>query len=303
MRRSRSSPTSAPRSDADLAPDLVVVATPTSTHPALVREALDRTTARVLSEKPLASSHAEIRALEVDRPGAAERVAVAHHFAFSPEVTWARDLVTGHPDWGTPTRVLSIFNDPYGGRLADRQASLVSSWVDSGPNQLSLLAAFCSGFRVVGHDDEGHRAATGLEYDGGQASLVSNWLAADSSKQTVLEFLDGRVQVRMDHTSMTGLVVEDGRVTVHAGYTGGLGRKEAHYSGVYDTLLADPADVRLGVRLAGDIARLLDDATAAPPGGAWAGDVSRAHMPGSDGSSLSARLGSVPSLEANSSTS
>jgi hypothetical protein len=47
-------------------------------------------------------------------------------------------------------------------------------------------------------------------------------------------------------------------VAEHAGYTGALGRKEAHYAGLYDALLADPADQRLGVPLAAEIARVLE---------------------------------------------
>jgi hypothetical protein len=38
--------------------------------------------------------------------------------------------------------VLSIFNDAYAGLGDARLASYVSSWVDSAPNQLSLLAPF-----------------------------------------------------------------------------------------------------------------------------------------------------------------
>jgi hypothetical protein len=88
--------------------------------------------------------------------------------------------------------------------------------------------------------------------------LTSNWLAADSSKQTTIEYDDAGVQVRMDHTSMTGLVIEDGRVADHLGYTGAASRKEAHYLGLYDALLGDPADSRLGVPLARSIAELLE---------------------------------------------
>ena len=71
---------------ADLAPTLVVVATPTETHVRIVREVVERTDALVLSEKPLATTQAEIGTLA----DIAERVRVAHHFAFSPEVEWAR---------------------------------------------------------------------------------------------------------------------------------------------------------------------------------------------------------------------
>lgn len=240
-------------------PDLVVVATPTTTHADVVAAVLETTDARVLCEKPLVTSYAGLRELE-DRIGAAvDRVAVAHHFAFSPEVEWARGAVAARPELGPPTRILSVFNDAYGDRLDDRTASLVSTWVDSGPNQLSMLAAFTSGWDVVAHDDRTHRAVTSIRHDGGgSAVLTSSWLAADSSKQTTVELAGGSVAVRMDHTSMTGLLLEDGRVAEHAGYTGALGRKEAHYAGLYDALLADPADQRLGVPLAAEIARVLE---------------------------------------------
>jgi hypothetical protein len=94
--------------------------------------------------------------------------------------------------------------------------------------------------------------------------LTSNWLAADTSKQTTLEYAGDR-QVRMDHTSLTVTVVEGGVVTEQVGYAGAAGRKEAHYRGLYDVLLSDPADPRLGVPLAADLARLLEAATTAPP--------------------------------------
>jgi hypothetical protein len=118
---------------------------------------------------------------------------------------------------------------------------------------------------VVSHADEGLRAVTVVAHQGGRAVLSSNWLAGDSSKQTTLEYAGDR-QVRMDHTSMTVTLVEEGRVTEHVGYAGTLGRKHAHYRGLYDVLLADPDDDRLGVPLATDLARLLEAAASAPRG-------------------------------------
>jgi predicted dehydrogenase len=244
---------------ADLAPDLVVVATPTDSHVRLVRELVGRTRALVLSEKPLAATGAEVDSLT----DVADRVRVAHHFAFSPEVEWALGRVRS-AGWVRPTRVLSVFNDAYAGLGETRLASYVSTWVDSGPNQLSLLAPFIGPCEVVAHADECDRAVTVLEHEGGRTVLTSNWLAADSSKQTTLEYADGR-QVRMDHTSLTATVVEDGRVTEQVGYAGHAGRKEAHYRGMYDVLLSDPADPRLGVPLAADLAHLLESAASAPP--------------------------------------
>lgn len=237
-------------------PDLVVLATPTPTHVPLTREVLAAGAARVLSEKPLAGTLAELDGLPE------ERVAVAHHFAFSPEVTWARRYVEAH-GLGPVRGVLAIWQDAYGDRVAARAASTVSSWLDSGPNQLSVLSPFLTGMRVRAHRERPERAATVLEHGGGTATLTSSWLAGDSSKQTSLRYHGA--EVRMDHTSMTALVTAGDRVVAHAAYTGALGRKEAHYTGLYDALLSGAADPRLGVPLAREVARLLEEAALAPP--------------------------------------
>lgn len=245
--------------EAEPDPDLVVIATPTETHVRLVREVADRTDALVLSEKPLATGPAELKTLA----DIADRVRVAHHFAFSPEVEWALRHVRA-AGWRDPVNVVSTFHDAYAGLPAVRLASHVSTWVDSGPNQLSLLAPFLGPCQVVTHDDRTDRAVTVLDHGSGRTVLTSNWLAADTSKQTVIEYADG--QVRMDHTSMTATVLRDGMVVEHVGYAGSDGRKEAHYRGLYDVLLTDPGDERLGVPLAADIARLLEAAASAPRG-------------------------------------
>ena len=252
---------------AQVEPDLVVVATPTDTHVDLVTGLLGSTTARVLSEKPLARTHLDARRL-VGIDGVADRLAVAHHFAFSPEVEWARDLVRTHPEWGAPTRVLSVFNDAYARLPEERLASYVSTWVDSGPNQLSLLAPFVGTPAVVSHHDERVRSVTVLDHDGGRTTLCSNWVAADTSKQTTLEYLDGQVQVRLDHTSMTVLVLRDGEVVDGVGYAGTDTRKEAHYAGLYRSVLSGEPDERTGLDLAVAIAEVLEQAVRpARPGG------------------------------------
>jgi predicted dehydrogenase len=243
---------------AEPAPDLVTVATPTDTHVSLVREIVDRTHALVLSEKPLGVGAADIESIA----DVADRVRVAHHFAFSPEVEWALAHVRT-AGWGRPTRVTSRFNDAYAGLGDARLASYVSSWVDSGPNQVSLLEPFTGPFDVVSHADERVRSVTVLDHENGRTVLTSNWLAGDSSKQTTLAY-DGDRQLHLDHTAMTAVAVEDGQVTEHVGYAGTAGRKHAHYRGLYDVLLADPGDERLGVRLAADIARVLEAAASAP---------------------------------------
>lgn len=255
---------------AGLDPDLVVVATPTDTHVAVVLEAMAGTDALVLSEKPLTRSLAHLAELEAAYPPdvLAARVKVAHHFAFSPEVEWARSTVAAHPEWGTPTRAVCVFHDAYAGFPPERQEVYVSSWVDSGPNQLSLLSAFLPSLRLRSHVDERIRSVTTLDHGGGTTTLMSNWLAADSSKQTTLEYADGAVELRLDHTSLTAVLLEGGAVTEHVGYTGSATRKEAHYLGLYDALLSDADDPRLGIALSRTVTELLDLTARATPDGA-----------------------------------
>jgi hypothetical protein len=72
---------------------------------------------------------------------------------------------------------------------------------------------------------------------------------------------------------MTGLVREGDDVVAHAAYTGGLGRKHAHYVGVYDAVLGGRRDDRLGLGLARRIAETLEQAGAAGPGPVALGTV------------------------------
>ena len=255
--------------------DIAVVATPTDTHLDLVSELLGTTTAHVLCEKPLARDSASLDALADQYPSdvLSSRLSVAHHFAFSPEVEWARALVAGTPRWGKPTRVTCAFNDAYALFPPERQAVYVSSWVDSGPNQLSVLAAFEPHWQVRSHRDLVQQSVTVLDLPGGTAHLVSNWAAADTSKQTHVEYLGGEVEVRLDHTSMTVLVRESDAITTHTAYAGRVGRKHAHYRGVYDSLLTDPGDPRLGLTLAVRITRTLEEAGTAPEPALTTADV------------------------------
>jgi predicted dehydrogenase len=254
--------------DAGLAaePDLVVLATPTESHVELASEVLSRTDAVVLSEKPLAQTSAAVAELEARHSlGVLDsRLKVAHHFAFSPEVEWAVRLVAEHPEWGPPTRVAAMSTDAYGTLTESQRASLVSSFVDSAPNQLSVASAFTTGWRVESHADRGDRSATVVSHDGGRIVLSSNWLSGESSKHLALEFLGGEVRVTIEHSSMTVLVTEGDRVTAHAAYADDVERKQAHYVGLYDALRHRPDDPRLGVGLALRIARLLEDAAALP---------------------------------------
>jgi predicted dehydrogenase len=244
-------------------PDLFVLATPTSTHLDLVERLLDHTGADVLSEKPLTEDPVALDALEA-RGDAAARVRVVNHFAFSPEVGWGVGLVAAR-GWGEPAVVVSTFNDPYVSMAPTRRASYVSTWVDSGPNQLGLLARFVTGCEVRAHSaaPDGSRSVTQVGFATGTGILSANWHTGDSSKQTSLRW-DGGREVLLDHTAMTGLALDGGTPVEHFGHDGTVDRKTAHYSAMYDTYLRDRDDPLLSLAHARSTAALLRQAAGAP---------------------------------------
>lgn len=246
------------------APDLFVLATPTSTHLDLVRRLLDDTDADVLSEKPLTEDPVALDALG-SRSDAAARVRVVNHFAFSLEVEWGVGLVAAR-GWGEPTAVVSTFNDPYVTMTPVRRAGYVSTWVDSGPNQLGLLERFVTGCEVRAHSaaPDGSRSVTTVGFATGAGLLSANWHTGDSSKQTSLRWAGGR-EVLLDHTAMTGLALDGGAPVEHFGHDGTVDRKTAHYRAMYDTYLRDRDHPLLSLAHARSTATLLRQAGDAPP--------------------------------------
>jgi hypothetical protein len=247
---------------------VLVIATPTPSHVPLVSRALGTAAGLVLVEKPLSDTIDALDDLEGVHGALelAKRVRVAHHFAFSPEVLTAERLVRAHDDWGQPIRVLSSFNDAYARLPAAQLRGYVSSWIDSGPNQLSLLSRFVSGLEVMDRSEssDGFRGACRLSFAGGEALLVSNWWAGDTSKQTSLYFADD-VEVRMDHTSMTVVVLRQGELVTHVGYSGNMDRKFAHYDGLYRHLLDGGTGREASYQLAREIAEILQRPASADP--------------------------------------
>jgi predicted dehydrogenase len=245
------------------APDLFVLATPTSTHLDLVQRLLDHTDADVLSEKPLTEDPVALDALAL-RSDAPARVRVVNHFAFSPEVEWGVGLVAAR-GWGEPAVVVSTFNDPYVTMPPARRASYVSTWVDSGPNQLGLLERFVTGCEVRAHSaaPDGSRSVTEVGFATGAGVLSANWHTGDSSKQTSMRW-DGGREVLLDHTAMTGLALDRGTPLEHAGHDGTVDRKTAHYRAMYDTYLRDREHPLLSLAHARTAAALLRQAADAP---------------------------------------
>jgi hypothetical protein len=162
--------------------------------------------------------------------------------------------------------VLSCFDDPYVAKSPDERRSYVSSWVDSGANQLAFLARFARGWTITAHDEDadGLRSVTEVAYDGGSATLTTNWWTGASSKQTTLRWGEDR-EILLDHTSMTGVLLDGGRVREHLGDDGTVDRKTAHYSAMYRALFDGSDSELLGYPLAHEIAQLLAAAGTASP--------------------------------------
>lgn len=245
-------------------PDLVVIATPTDTHAELTFQALTRSNARVLVEKPLThdlDSLARLHAMhgQLDVRG---RVFAAHHFAFSPEVSWAAGQVAAHPDWGPVTAVTSAFYDPYVLKGEQAFASYTSSWMDSGINQLSMLSRFVDLVKLASgqESDGGASAWCTAEYRSrgsvGTARLRSSWLTGASSKETVLVFGGSGVELWIDHTAMTGFAAQSSVLLDSFGTDGLTPRKVAHYRPLYESLLSGRPDPVIGFGVAEAVTEL-----------------------------------------------
>ncbi|MGH3694334.1 MAG: Gfo/Idh/MocA family protein [Pseudonocardiaceae bacterium] len=245
-------------------PDLVVIATPTDTHADLAAQVLTLSSARILVEKPLVHdlvSLARLRSLErtTDVRG---RLFTAHHFAFSPEVLWSVEQIAEHPEWGPVTAITSAFYDPY--ILQGQQAftSYISSWMDSGVNQLSMLTRFVdlTALTSVLQMDGGASAWCTSEYRScgtvGTARLRTSWLTGSSSKVTTLTFGRSGVEIWIDHTAMASFAAHDGGLLAAHGNDGRTPRKVAHYRPLYESLLSDQPDPVLNFDTAATVTEL-----------------------------------------------
>jgi predicted dehydrogenase len=189
--------------------DLVVVATPTPTHVDVCTAVLERCPglSLLLCEKPVA-----LVADDVERLWAAARardvdLRALLHYAFAPEALWLAERLS---DLAEIVSVESRFEDPYRDVLAERLATLSSSWADSGINALSVLA------RLVALEDASPRdggGPTSMEATvrfrsartAGTGVVRTSWLVPEASKSTRLGLADGTI-VDLDHDRGTATV-------------------------------------------------------------------------------------------------
>ncbi|MGW3044875.1 Scr1 family TA system antitoxin-like transcriptional regulator [Kitasatospora sp. NPDC001159] len=155
--------------------------------------------------------------------------------------------------------VTSAFYDPYVLRGPEAFTSYVSSWTDSGVNQLSMLTRFVDLTELTSlrQTDGGASAWCTVGFrsrdEAGSARLLSSWLTGSSSKESSLVLGHSGVEVWIDHTAMTGFAAREGELLAAFGNDGRTARKVAHYRPLYASLLSDRPDPVLGFDAAATI--------------------------------------------------
>lgn len=228
-----------------LNPDVVMVATPSTTHPSVIREIWSRNPdQRILVEKPLAVSSEETRKLLAEaRP---HTLAVLYHAAYAPEVGWAKQMLSRWQDThGTIERYICFFSDPYDTAQMDTRRTSVyeSSWVDSGINCLSILRRLDLVKDVVDLSWDRSQRSTAIAHtsfgDAKYGTIITQWTVTAPSKSTILLFTD-RTTAVIDHQATAGRVITaSNEVEAIFGLNSDVPRLVRHYKEFFHQELID----------------------------------------------------------------
>jgi predicted dehydrogenase len=228
-------------------PELVVVATPTSTHAEVCDQVFERFPAStVLVEKPAADNIADARRLLSGE----HRLIVSLHMAFAPEVSWAKSVVDeeGH-ELGDPISIESWAADPLQSDLASATARLSTSWVDNGINALSVIDRFArvterNSLRPLKEDPSSttFEGVFSCETRSGpaEAIVITSWSVGGPTRSTRICFSSG-ARIFMDHDAVAGYLIKGGRVASFRGKCGPVARRTTHYQALYRALWTDSA--------------------------------------------------------------
>lgn len=232
-------------------PDVVVVATPTRTHADVCRDVGEYfQQAGILVEKPAADSLEDAQRI-IQGVGGKQRVTVAYHMAFSPEVSWGlAETASRSGALGPPVAIQSWNADPYHLELDSAQARLGTSWIDSGINALSVIERFApltgrTSLRQIGDASRSVYEGTFTCQAGDQqltATVLTSWYATAPARSTRIRYASG-AELIMDHNAVAGHLLEDGRVSGTFGSDGSVPRREAHYRALYQSWLIDRDDI------------------------------------------------------------
>jgi predicted dehydrogenase len=241
-------------SEADLHPDIVVIASPTPTHAEVCGEVGEYfRQASIIVEKPAADNLEDAQRI-VCGIGGKQPVTVAYHMAFSPVVEWGVEETAGRADkLGSPVAIESWGADPYQSDLAAVQARLGNSWIDSGINALSVIERFAkpverTSLRRIGNPSRSVFEATIIcEADGRQlpATILTSWYSTASSRWTRIKYSSG-AELVMDHNAVAGYIRQDGEASAMFGSDGTIPRREAHYKALYKSWLTNQDQIFSG---------------------------------------------------------
>lgn len=234
-------------SESTFHPDIVVVATPTSTHAEVCGEVSEYfRKASIIVEKPAADNLEDARRI-VCGIGGKQPVTVAYHMAFSPVVEWGLSEVTERAEQlGSPTAIESWCADPYQSDLASAQERLGNSWMDSGINALSVIERFVkpverTSLRLIGSASRSVFDGTFICEAGDKllpATIMTSWYSTASSRWTRIKY-SSDAELVMDHNAVAGYIRQNGEVCAMFGSDGTMPRREAHYRALYRSLLAN----------------------------------------------------------------
>lgn len=220
-----------------LSPDAIIVATPTGDHAQSI-ELIARMApgTRIVVEKPVATSAEDYRCAMDAADANACPVSVLLHAAHAPEVKWAQEhLGTWQREHGLVRRSTSRFCDPYGAPDdSGRRAALVSSWIDSGINLLSVLDRLLQVTEIEPVDSIPpfeHLArgmGRGSELEPFPVAMVTSWRAIEPSKSTLLDFEDG-TQLILDHQAVAGWLLPPTGQATHYRHENASPRLVEHY--------------------------------------------------------------------------
>lgn len=225
-------------------PDIVVVATPTPTHAAVCQEVGEHfPNAAVLLEKPAADSLTAAQSLLKGK----QKVYVALHMAFSPEVTWSvRMAEKMAASSGPVVAIQSFYTDAYRADLPSATSRLGNSWLDSGINALSVIDQFatvvdrCSLRRLGEPAWSMFEGTFTCEVAGARAEalVVTSWNGADTGRSTRVRYARG-AELFMDHNAVKAYALQDGKLIDFFSDRSDVPRRERHYRALYQSWLVD----------------------------------------------------------------
>jgi D-galactose 1-dehydrogenase len=201
--------------------DLFLVSTPNASHYDVGKLVLEAGR-NLLLEKPCCQSREQMRDLQ--RIAEAGRVffSVALHASQAPDLLW---FVERHGDWGLSLSDITAFEagffDPLvqGGSLAPGAGSLGDSWFDSGINAIGVIGSLIP--------------AESLKHGRhGRGTIETNWTLGINRKTTLLRFEDGRVEVLLDHSRESVILMENGAGKTMIDLRNGRERLFNHYVNV-----------------------------------------------------------------------